>query len=155
MPEKFEMWLYHFGFLFVLILSNIHCTLCTSLTTASMGPGNSGNIDFSLCKAGVYAQHCGDIFMVKALPKAWLISQPVHVKLPQSVWAWNQKPHSSTALWGRCWGQNMALKPHFVSAISGPIGARLTNDWCINGYEIYDMEVTKENHGIITSTLNS
>ena len=34
--------------------------------------GNSGDIDFSLCKAQVYAQHYGDVFMVKALPVALL-----------------------------------------------------------------------------------
>ena len=34
------------------------------VTTAPMGPGNSGAFDFSLCKARVYAQHCRDIFMV-------------------------------------------------------------------------------------------
>ena len=33
------------------------------------GAGNSGDIDFSLCKAWVYARHCGDSLMVKALLK--------------------------------------------------------------------------------------
>ena len=27
------------------------------------GPGNSGDIDFSLCKARVYARYCGDSLM--------------------------------------------------------------------------------------------
>ena len=63
-----------------------------------MGPGNSGDIDFSLCKARVYAQHCGDIFMVKALFK----SRWVTVKLPLPVWAWKHKHCDSTALRGQC-----------------------------------------------------
>ena len=37
-----------------------------------MGPGNNWDFDFSLCKARVYVWHCGDIFMVKILPKALL-----------------------------------------------------------------------------------
>ena len=28
-----------------------------------MGPGNSRDIDYSLCKARVYARHCGDILI--------------------------------------------------------------------------------------------
>lgn len=32
-------------------------------TTAPMGPGNSGDIDFSLHKALVNALHCGDNFL--------------------------------------------------------------------------------------------
>ena len=44
------------------------------VTTASAEPGNSEDIGFALCKARVYAQHCWDIFMVKALPKTLLKS---------------------------------------------------------------------------------
>ena len=36
------------------------------VTTAPMGSGNSGDIDFSLRKARIYAQHCGDIFYGKS-----------------------------------------------------------------------------------------
>ena len=32
------------------------------VTTGSSGPGNSGDIDFCLCKARVYVQHCGTFF---------------------------------------------------------------------------------------------
>ena len=39
----------------------------------------------------------------------------------------NQKPSS----WGCCWSQNLALKPHYVPAIPGPMVVGLTNDWCI------------------------
>ena len=59
------------------------------------GTRNSGDIDFSLCKVRV---HCGNIFMVKVLPKALLSSPQVNVKLPLPVWAWNQELRSSTAL---------------------------------------------------------
>ena len=103
------------------------------VTTAPTGLENRGDFDFSLCKARVYAWHCGDIFMVKVLPKALLRSWKVNVKLPRRVWAGNQKPCSSTALLVQCWAQSMALKRKagYVPAIPGPIGARLTNDWCI------------------------
>ena len=67
--------------------------------------------------------YCRDIFMVKALLK-------LNVKFPWLVWAWNQKPHRSTALRGPCWDQNMALKPRYFPAIHGPLGAEL-NDWWI------------------------
>lgn len=43
----------------------------------------------------------------------------------------NQKPRCSTALQGRCWSENMVLKPHYVPAIPGPRGAVVANDWCI------------------------
>ena len=33
------------------------------VTTAPMGPGNSRDFDFSLCKAWIYAMQCGDIFI--------------------------------------------------------------------------------------------
>ena len=48
-------------------------------TTSPSGPGNSGDIDFSLNKARVYAQHCRDTLMVKALPKSPLKSRQVNV----------------------------------------------------------------------------
>ena len=48
------------------------------------------------------------------------------------VRTWNQKSCSSKALWGLWLAQNMALNPRYVLSIPGPIGARLTNDWCIN-----------------------
>ena len=48
-------------------------------TTSPSGPGNSGDIDFSLSKAQVYAQHCRDTLMVKALRKSPLKSQQVNV----------------------------------------------------------------------------
>ena len=48
-------------------------------TTSPSGPGNSGDIDFSLSKARVYAQHCRDTLMVKALLKSPLKSRQVNV----------------------------------------------------------------------------
>ena len=48
-------------------------------TTSPAGTGNSGDIDFSLSKARVYAQHCRDTLMVKALPKSPLKSRQVNV----------------------------------------------------------------------------
>ena len=48
-------------------------------TTSPSGPGNSGDIDFSLSKARVYAQHCRDTLMFKALPKSPLKSRQVNV----------------------------------------------------------------------------
>ena len=42
--------------------------------------GWSRDIDFPPYKIWVYAQHCGDIFMVNALPKALLQSLQVNVK---------------------------------------------------------------------------
>ena len=49
-------------------------------TTAPMGLGNNRDIDFSLCKARVYALHYGDIFYVKSLvkfPPPDVISNPI------------------------------------------------------------------------------
>ena len=84
------------------------------ITTAPVGPGDDRDIDFSLCKVCVYAKHCRDIFIVKVLLKALFKSRPVNVKLPRPVWAQNQKPCGSKAQRGRCWGQNLALKPCYV-----------------------------------------
>ena len=68
------------------------------VTTVPMRPGNSGDtcIDFFLCKARVYAQHCGNNFMIKALFKSW----QANVKLPRPSGHENQKHHArgSTAL---------------------------------------------------------
>ena len=52
----------------------------TSYAQHLQGLGVVG-FDFSLCKARVYAQHCGDIFMVKVLPEALLRSWQVNVNL--------------------------------------------------------------------------
>ena len=83
---------------------------------------NSGNIDFSLCKARVYAKHCGNIFMIKDLPKTLLKSrQALNGKLPKPVWTWNQKPRGSTAVTvGTNLRSNHGIKP----------GSPVTNDWC-------------------------
>ena len=48
--------------------------------TAPMGPGNSGDIEISLCKARVYAQHWGNIFMTKALLRLGM-----RIKSPMSL----------------------------------------------------------------------
>ena len=68
----------------VIIVKVEQCGLIhqTFVITAPMVLGNSGNIDFSLWKAQLYSQHCREIFMVKALPKALLLPQQVNVKLP-------------------------------------------------------------------------
>ena len=96
--------------------------------TATTGLGNSRDIDFPLCKAREYVQQCDDISMVKALLKSW----QVILKLARPVRAWNQKPRCSTLLREQCWRQNMALKPCYAPVIQGPIGAGVTNDWCIS-----------------------
>ena len=44
------------------------------VTTVPTRPGYSKDLDFSLCKARVYAQHCRDISMVKALLKSWQLN---------------------------------------------------------------------------------
>ena len=43
-------------------VTSMLCTGQSFVTTAHMGPGpgNSENIDFPLCKAQVYARHCGE-----------------------------------------------------------------------------------------------
>ena len=93
------------------------------VSTASTEPGNSGHTDLSLCKAQVYAQYCGVIFMVKALLKSW------QVKFVKLLFHAGLGMESKT-LWfhgtaGWCWGQNMALKLHYVPAIPATIGAGL------------------------------
>ena len=57
-----------------------------SILTIPTGPWNTGDIDFSLCKARVYAWHCGDSLMSG---QALLKSQQLNVKLLLPVWAWN------------------------------------------------------------------
>ena len=130
-------------------LGPVHCPGATLLhqsfvTTAPIGSGNSRDIDFPLCKARIYAQHCGDIFMVKALFK----SRWVTVKLHRLVWAWKQKPCGSMALPGQCWRdstvvmtknkkcwvQNVALKPHYPRPHRGC--GLVHNDWCINASNV-------------------
>ena len=49
-------------------------------TRAPMGSENSGDIDFSLHKALVNAQHFGDSFMFKFLAKALFKPQQLNVK---------------------------------------------------------------------------
>ena len=47
------------------------------VTMAPAGQGSRGDIDFSLCKAQVCAQHCRDIFLVntvKILLKSWQVN---------------------------------------------------------------------------------
>ena len=53
------------------------------VTTATARLGNSGDFDFYLCKAGVCAQQCGDIFMVKVLPKAMVGKSPGFMSIAQ------------------------------------------------------------------------
>ena len=67
---------------------------------------------FSL-QSRVFAQHCGDIFYGILTDKFEIAPARLGMKL---------KKLGSTALrgWWR-WGQNMALKPHYVSAVPGPI----------------------------------
>ena len=100
-------------------------------TTSPSGPGNSGDIDFSLSKAQVYAQHCRDTLMVKALRKSPLKSRQVNV---------NFHGHFGTgiktsAIPRHC-GDNaevktLQLSPAMPPAIPGPKGAVVANDWCI------------------------
>ena len=54
------------------------------------GQGMSGDNDFFLCKARVYAQHCWEILMTKALPQALLKSRQVNANLSRPV-AWHNR----------------------------------------------------------------
>ena len=101
------------------------------VTTAHTGTGNSRDFDFCLCKARIYSQQYGDIFMVNVLTKPLPKSQQVNVKLLRPVWVWIKSP---AVPWhfGDDDAQNMALKASYIPAIHGPIEAKLTNDWCIN-----------------------
>ena len=51
------------------------------VTTGFSGPGNSRDIDFSLCKAWISAQHCRDILMIKVLPNMPLKPRPFMASL--------------------------------------------------------------------------
>ena len=51
------------------------------VTTAPMGPGNSGDNDFLLYEARVYVQHRGDIFLIKVMRKVQIKSRQENVKL--------------------------------------------------------------------------
>ena len=42
------------------------------VTTDPTGPGNSGISTFLLANSRVYAQHCRDVVLIKAMPKALL-----------------------------------------------------------------------------------
>ena len=74
------------------------------VTTAPTGLGNSGDFNFSWCKAPVNALHCGAIFLVKTQLKAPLKSRQVNVKIVCYVKTWSQKPDSYLELRGYCWG---------------------------------------------------
>ena len=65
--------------------NNIYVMHQSFVIKAPMGPGNNGDIDFYLCKVCVYAWHCGDSLMVKALLKAQLKSWQLNLKLLQLV----------------------------------------------------------------------
>ena len=69
----------HTHTLFKMLTLHIQLMHQSFATTSPSGPGNSGDIDFSLSKARVYAQHCRDTLMVKALPKSSLKSRQVNV----------------------------------------------------------------------------
>ena len=81
----------------------------------SSGLSNCGYIDFSLYKPWGYAQHCGDILTIKALPKAPLKSWQVNAKL-----SWQSNPCCSMAP-----HEQMAVKPPYAPLILGPMGARV------------------------------
>ena len=61
--------------------------LLSVMHQSSTGLGNSGDIDFPLCKARVYVQQCGDISMVKALLK----SRQVILKLARPIFGHETK----------------------------------------------------------------
>ena len=91
----------------------MHQSLCNPL-----GPGNSGDINFSLSKAPVYAQYCRDTLMTKALAKV-----PLICIFPWPFWAWNQVPatpwhyHNSAEVKTLC-----TVKPGFALTIHSPRG---------------------------------
>ena len=85
------------------------------------GEGNSGDIDFSLYKAPVYARHCGESLMVKVLPKALLKSR-------QLKWNYfSQFGHgiqSSPAIPQHCEDNAEVKTWHLSPANPGPMGGR-------------------------------
>ena len=56
-------------------------------TTSPQGPGNSGDINFSLCKAQVKSLHCRDFVLVKSLLKV-----PAPGELLPCSWAFIMNP---------------------------------------------------------------
>ena len=64
---------------------NMHQSFVTTVPTVL---GNSGDFDFFLRQARVYARHCGDSLMVKALLKSGKLN--VKTELLWPVWEWNQ-----------------------------------------------------------------
>ena len=101
------------------------------VTTASTGPGNSGDINFSLCKAWEYVRHCRDILMCYGQSPAQIPAGKCEINSAglgiESKAPFPPPPHHSTALeW--CWGQSFALKPRYVPS---PMGSVVTNNWCI------------------------
>ena len=74
---------------------------------------HQGIFDFSLCKAQVYAWHCGDLFMVKVLPKALFKSCQVNVKysgLFEHGIKWHCRDDTELKAW------------HLSPSIPGPVG---------------------------------
>ena len=58
----YTQWSFHMEFIkqaFEMIMSLMHQSFAT---TSPWGPGNSGDIDFSICKAQVKSLHCRDLF---------------------------------------------------------------------------------------------
>ena len=74
---KFTFSKYHFHFFYVPVICN-HVPL---------GPGNSGDIDFSICKALVKSLHCRDFVSVKSLLKV-----PTPWELLPDSWAFIMNP---------------------------------------------------------------
>lgn len=72
-----------------------------------MGLGNSGDIGFSLFQSLGMRRHFYGQSPAQILADKCEITQP--------IWAWNQKPHAFTALWGRFRGQDLAPRPHNVA----------------------------------------
>ena len=102
-------------------------------TTSPSGLGNSGDIDFSLSKARVYAQHCRDTLMVKALRKSPLKAQQVNVNFHGHFGTGIKTP----AIPRHC-GDNAEVKTLQLSLAMPPLfpaprGAVVANDWCIRG----------------------
>ena len=88
----------------------MHQSLCNPL-----GPGNGGDINFSLSKAWVYAQYCGNTLMTKALAKAPLICIfPWPFFNPATPWHYQDSAEVKTLC---------TVTPGFALTIHSPRGA--------------------------------
>lgn len=95
------------------------------VTPAAQGTRNSWDIDFSLCKARVYALNCGGNFLVKSPQIAPAPPKLFRLLLARLYLAGNQKSSTNTALLGHRKGKIMLLIPRSPWHFPGPKEAEL------------------------------